>query len=154
MLHHFKRLFGALAICCLCCPAIAQEARVDYFRPFVVGQEGGIDGGDCEKTKAALDLSLRDAKDVGTITIISWLGRGEASRSLGRRRLRNLRGYLHTTRGVEDERIETSEGGRTPGLGKVEVYVGGRPRLLFYLKRNRDFWNGCGVKLKAQSNRS
>jgi len=138
----------------MCCSAIAQETRADYFRPFSVGQDGGIDGKDCEKTKAALDLSFHDARDVGTITIISWLGRGEASGSLSRRRLRNLREYLHTTRAVKDERIETSEGGRTPGLGKVEIYAEGRPRLLFYLKRNRDFWKGCGVKRKAQSNNS
>jgi hypothetical protein len=152
MLHHIKHLFGALALCCMCCPAIAQESQYEYIRPFTVGREGGIDGKDCKETMAVLDLFFQDANDRDSIIIISWLGRGEASRSLGRRRLRNLRGYLRATRGVKDERIETSEGGRTPGLGKVEMYVGGKLRLVFYLKRNRDFWKGCGVQRKAQSN--
>ena len=152
MSHHIKQFFGVLAICYMCCPVIAQESRADYFRPFTVGREGGIDGKDCEETRAVLDRFFHDANDGDSIVIISWLGSGETSRSLGRRRLRNLRGYLLASRGVKDERVETSEGGRTPGLGKVEIYVGGKPRLVFYLKHNRDFWKGCGVERRAQSN--
>ena len=149
MLQHIKQFFGVLAICYMCCPALAQDS--DYIRPFTIGREGGIDGKDCEETRAVLDRFFHDANEGDSIVIISWLGLGEASRSLDRRRLRNLREYIRATRAVKDEWIETSEGGRTPGLGKVEIYVGGKPRLMFYLKRNRDFWKGCGVKRKAQS---
>ena len=151
MFHHIKQFFGVLAMCCMCCPAIAQDR--DYIRPFTVGREGGIDGKDCKETKGVLDLFFHDVNTGDSITIISWLGQDETSRSLGRRRLRYLREYLRVTRGFQDERIETAEGGRTPGLAKVEIYVGGKPQLVFYLKRNRDFWKGCGVERKTQSNK-
>jgi hypothetical protein len=143
MPHYIKYLIGVLTVCCVCCPAIAQDSQ--YVRPYVIGREGGVDGSDCENTMALLDRIAHDARGGGTINIVSTLGRGEASRGLARLRLRNLRGYLRKTRGVEGERIETGEGGRTAGLGKVEIYVGGKLQLVFYMKRNRDFWKGCGV---------
>jgi hypothetical protein len=150
MFHHINQFVGVLAICCMCCPAVAQDR--DYIRPLAVGRGGGIDGKDCKETMAVLDQLFHDANGGDSITIISWLGQGETSRSLGRRRLRYLREYLRVTRGIQDGRIETAEGGRAPGLGKVEIYVGGRPRLVFYLKRGRDFRKGCGVERKTQSN--
>jgi len=144
MLLHIKWLFAALTVCCMLWPAIAQDNQPA--RPVIIGDVGGIDGIDCETTMAVLDLVAQEARDAEkTVIIISRLGRGEASRSLTRLRLRNLRGYLYMTRGVEDKKIVLAEGERVMGLGKVEIYVEGKLHLVFHLKRNRDFWKGCGV---------
>jgi len=138
-----KPLLAAFAICCLSTLAAAQNTKPE--KPIIIGEGRGIDGTNCEDTMAVLDLIAQTGNEEETIIIISRLGRGETSRNIVRHRLRNLREYLYRTRGIAKERIIVAEGERVRGLGKVEAYVGGELLTTFYMKRNRDFFNGCGV---------
>src|SRR5258705_1921996 len=66
-------------------------------RPIVVGGSEGIDGSNCNTTKANFDLIAHTAGDEETIIVIGRLGRGESSRELVRRRLRNLQEFINFT---------------------------------------------------------
>jgi hypothetical protein len=46
-------------------------------------------------------------------------------------------------RGFSREKIVMAEGERVSGLGQVDVYVGGKPYVVFKVKRNKDFAKGC-----------
>jgi hypothetical protein len=117
---------------------LAQSAK-----PIVIGATKGVDGSNCDTTKANFDLIAQTAADKGTIIIIARLGHGESSRELIRRRLRNLQEFMYFTRGVSKERTVLAEGERTNGLGLVEVYLKGELFMIFRMKRNRDFLTNC-----------
>jgi hypothetical protein len=116
---------------------LAQSAK-----PIVIGGTIGIDGSNCDTTKANFDLIAQTSKDAGTIIIIARLGQGE-SRKLIRRRLQNLQEFMYFTRGISKERTVLAEGERTNGLGLVEVYLKGELFMIFRMKRNRDFLTNC-----------
>jgi hypothetical protein len=112
-------------------------------KPTVIGGNQGIDGSDCDTTKANFDQIAHTAGDEESIIAIGRLGRGESSRELVRRRLRNLQEFIYFTRGISKERVVTAEGNRVDGLGQVEVYIKGKLFIVFRLKRNRDFLTNC-----------
>jgi hypothetical protein len=112
-------------------------------KPIVIGGTKGIDGSNCDTTKANFDLIAQTAADKGTIIVIGRLGQGESSRELIRRRLQNLQQFLYFTRGVSKERTVLAEGERTNSLGLVEVYLHGELFMIFRMKRNRDFLTNC-----------
>lgn len=135
--------FAALMIGCVRGSVAAQDAQP--LRPIVIGEERGTDGTNCEETMAVLDLIAQDAEGEGKIIMIARLGRGESSGNLARLRVRGLRHYLHTRRGVAQGKLLTAQGERVSRLGQVEIYVGGRLHTVFHLKRNREFLGDCGV---------
>src|SRR5688500_2323775 len=68
--------------------ARAQEAQP--IKPTVVGGNQGVDGWNCDTTKAAFDHIAQTAGSEDTIIVIGRLGRGEISHELIRRRLQKL----------------------------------------------------------------
>lgn len=133
---------GAAALICFFLGySRAQDGRLS--KPIVVGGDRGIDGRNCDTTKANFDLIAQTAGSEGTIIAIGHLGRGELSREIVRRRVRNLQEFMYFTRGVLKERTVTAEGERVQGLGQVDVYINGKLFMVFRMKRNRDFLTNC-----------
>jgi hypothetical protein len=111
--------------------------------PQIIGGADGIDGGYCESAKADFDLIAQVANgEESNVIIIARLGKGEYSRGVNRLRLSQLGGWLQSVRGYSPDRVVTAEGGRSRGLGQVEVYIGGKPFIIYRMKRNRDFFRG------------
>lgn len=134
--------FGVALICSLCLGSgTAQDAP--SAKPIVVGGDQGVDGWNCDTTKAAFDHIAQTAGSEETIIVIGRLGRGESSRELVRRRLRNLEEFIYFTRGISKERVIKAEGEKVEGLEQVDVYVKGKLFIVFRLKRNRDFLTNC-----------
>jgi hypothetical protein len=122
----------------------SSNAQADQFsKPIVIGGDQGIDGRNCDSTKSNFDLIAQTAGGEGTIIVIGHLGRGELSRKLVSRRLRNLKDFMYFTRGVSKERTVTAEGERVEGLGQIDVYISGQLFMVFRLSRNRDFLTNC-----------
>ena len=139
------RLKFSLAVL-LCIPLLSGHAWAQDRKasePHILGESGGIDGANCETTKAYMDDALIEAGGEKSIIIIARRGDGERPNDVIQRRLYNLSGYLAETRGVSKERVITAEGERVRGLGRVEVYVGGKLSVIFKMRRNRDFFAKC-----------
>lgn len=138
------RAFGVIALC-LVVWSIASSQNAQSAKPIISeGSNGeGIDGSNCDNTKALFDLIAQNAGAEETIIVIGKLGRGELSREIVRRRMRNLQDYIYFTRGVAKERVVMAEGDRINGLGQVDVYIKGKLVVIFRLKRNRDFLTNC-----------
>src|SRR6266566_3389331 len=130
------RAFATLCLLTLCS---ASPQDLQSTKPIVIGGNQGIDGSNCDTTKANFDLIAHTVGDEETIIVIGRLGRGESSREVVRRRLRNLQEFIYFTRGIAKERVIRAEGNRVDGLGQVEVYLKGKLFIVFRLKRNRDF---------------
>ena len=135
----------ALAVTVLCSLILGYgSAQTNQSaKPIVVGGNQGIDGSDCDTSKANFDLIAHAAGDDTTIIVIGRLGRGESSRELVRRRLRNLKEFIYFTRGIAKERVITAEGNRVNGLGQVDVYLNGKLFIVFRMKRGKDFLTNC-----------
>lgn len=132
----------ALLPSCLLFFALAS-AQDPSGKPIVVGGNQGVDGSNCDTTKAAFDHIAQTAGSDETIIVIGRLGRGETSRELVRRRLRNLEEFIYFTRGIPKDRVVKAEGEQVDGLGQVDVYIKGKLFMVFRLKRNRDFLTNC-----------
>ncbi len=142
------RYCGQIKIACvvllLCCSPVLPQTPERVGRGNV-GAEIGIDGTNCENTKSVLVAAAQAAGEDATIIIIARLGSGEFLRSVARRRLAGAKDYLEAVGGIRRERLVTAQGERVRGLGKVEVYVGGKLYEVFALKRNKGFWRGCST---------
>jgi hypothetical protein len=115
-------------------------------KPRIVGEPGGLTGNQCHTTILDLDDAMVTAQLAGkntTIILSARLGKGESSRRLNRERLRQLIEHMIKNRAFSSQNIVTAEGARVNGLGQVDVYVGGKPYLIFKVKRNKDFAKGC-----------
>lgn len=134
--------FGVTTLCLLSLSSASPQDRQSE-KPIVIGGNQGVDGSNCDTTKANFDLIAHTAGAEETIIVIGRLGRGESSRELVRRRLGNLQEFIYFTRGISKERVVTAEGSRVDGLGQVEVYIRGKLFIVFRLKRNRDFLTNC-----------
>jgi hypothetical protein len=53
-----------------------------------------------------------------------------------------VRDWLQSVRGYPPERVVTAEGDRSRGLGQVEIYIGGKPFIIYRMRRGRDFFRG------------
>ena len=114
--------------------------------PQIWGNPDGFTGHDCETSMMLLDFVATADRDAGkdqVVIIIGRLGSGESSRTLIRRRLRQVSDYLN--RKVPKEKIIAAEGPRIRGLGQLEFYVGGKLHTVIKIKRNRDLVKGCGA---------
>jgi hypothetical protein len=111
--------------------------------PMVIGEDVGVDGSYCESAKAYFDLIAAVARERDSnVIIISRLGKGEYSRSIGLLRLSQVRNHLMLVRGYLADEVITAEGKRVQGLGLVEVYIKGKPFIIYRMKRNKDFIRG------------
>lgn len=83
----------------------------------------------CEDLGAALDIAIIDWRKLqGThMILISRLGTGEKNRNLNRQRLEYVEEYLQK----KDVEYVFAEGAPVKGLGRFEVYVGGRLTMSF-----------------------
>lgn len=128
---------------CFALPSLTLAQNKGFSEPLIVGEDVGIDPTNCESTKAEFDLIAQTANErKSNVIVIARLGRGERSASINRLRLRQLREWLLQVRGYTPDRIITAESERVNGLGRVEVYINGKPFIIYYLKRNRDFFRG------------
>ncbi len=135
-------IIRTLVVCCsISGHTSAQDAKPS--EPIIVGETGGVDGTDCENTKALLDLVAIKSSTNRSIIIIATQGRREPSRKINGRRLNQLRSFLEMTRGISGQRIITAVGERAGVAGRVEMYVGGELQVVFKMKRNKDFFVGC-----------
>ena len=89
-----------------------------------------------------LDMSASEAgkDEEGYVIAIARLGNGERSPELNRRRLWFARDYLINRRGWN--RVVIASGERVKGLGRVELYVGGK--LLYVLLHPKRGYISCG----------
>jgi hypothetical protein len=122
----------------------ANAQGVNLAEPRVWGGEIGWDGTQCETTKAELNLLAEVAGKDKSVIAIASLGRKESSRKLNRRRLGGLRSFLEGAGGLPQNRLIAAEGERVSGLGRIDIYVGGKLFLVFKMGRNKDLWKGCG----------
>jgi hypothetical protein len=136
-----RALAAALVYALILWSVSAQDGQ--SAKPIIVGGNQGVDGSNCDTTKAAFDHIAQTAGDEETIIAIGRLGRGELSRELIRRRLRNLEEFIYFTRGMSKDRVVKAEGERVDGLGHVEVYIKGKLFMIFRMKRNKDFLTNC-----------
>jgi hypothetical protein len=142
-----RRAIGKLIITTLAvCGSISGHTWAQHTRasdPIILGETDGVDGTDCETTKALLDLVAINSGTDRTIIIIATHGRREPSRRINGRRLAQLRSFLEMTRGISKQRIITAVGERAGDAGRVEMYVGGELKVIFKMKRNKDFFVSC-----------
>ena len=118
--------------------AAAQNTQTP--EPYIVGGSRGLDGTNLEETTSHyLDLIAKSAGEEKSIIMIARLGDDEVSRRIILRRLSALSDYFVNTRGIAVGNAITAEGERVRGLGRVEVYVGGKLFVVFRMRRNRDF---------------
>ncbi len=128
-----------IVIAFLSVSAVAQEPT----GPRIVGQKLGVDGRYCETAKADWDLIAQVANERNSnVIIISHLGTGERSRRINRLRLSQIRNHLLLVRAYAPERVIIAEGDRVRGLGVVEVYLNGKPFIIYRMRRNQDFFTG------------
>jgi len=76
------------------------------------------------------------------LILIARLGKGEKNKELNRRRLHNVRERLKAA-GIESEKLVTAEGECVNGLGRIELYAGGRMIENLRVKRNKDICVEC-----------
>ncbi len=118
---------------------VAQERK----EPMVIGQNIGVDGSYCESAKADWDLIAQVANERNSnVIIIGHLGTGERSRRVNRLRLAQVRNHLIAVRGYDAERVIIAEGNRVRGFGLVEIYINGKPFIIYRMRRNKDFFTG------------
>ena len=98
----------------------------------------------CEDFQAHLDHAIIDWLNVKEtyMIVITRLGTGERGRKLNRARQAYIQDYL-TRKNVQ---YVFAEGDRVEGLGRLEVYVGGRLTMSIPTKRGatRLCWGGTG----------
>ena len=76
------------------------------------------------------------------LILVARLGRGEKNRALNRRRLHNVSERLKAA-GIEAKKVVVAEGERVSGLGRIEVYAGGRMVESLRVMRNQDICVEC-----------
>ena len=100
----------------------------------------------CEQYSADIDRMRGAFSDLieqsDFIILVARLGNGEKSRELNRRRLHNVSERIKAA-GVKPKKIVVAEGGRVLGLGRVEIYVGGKIVESLRVKRNKDICVEC-----------
>lgn len=89
----------------------------------------------CEDLLLYLDDAIAKAQDLkeSYIIVIARLGNEEKSNRLRQIRLHSIESYL-TRKGVR--RLVTAEAGRVEGLGRIEIYVGGKLLHIMPLAKN------------------
>lgn len=91
---------------------------------------------ECEGAAARLDFAVINTQKLegAYLILIARLGSGEVSRRLNQIRLANAKEYV--LRRGSDLKYVLAEGSRVKGLGRIEIYVGGKLTEIMPLKRN------------------
>ena len=76
------------------------------------------------------------------LVLVARLGKGETNRKFNQRRLHNIRERLIAA-GIDPKKFIVAEWEKVGGLGRVEVYVGGKLIEVFPVPRNRDVCVEC-----------
>jgi hypothetical protein len=95
------------------------------------------DGAVCAQVVAALDKALNVARDARVLIIVARPGRGEHGTGWTRRRLHNVATYIRDW-GLPADRVVTTIGDQTDGLGRVELYALDQQLAVITSRRNRD----------------
>lgn len=102
--------------------------------------------GNCEQYSADIDrmttkfAELIEKSDF--LVLVAHLGKDETNRKFNHRRLHNVRERI-IARGIDSKKFIVAEGEKVNGLGRVEVYAGGKLIEVFPVKRNRDICVEC-----------
>ena len=124
--------------------AVSQNPKTSTTRSW--GDTDGFTGRDCETTMGLLDfvtIADRDGAKDQSIIVVARRGRGETSRTLNSRRLKQVSDYM--ARRVSRDKLVMTEGSPTSGLAQLEFYVAGRLHTIIKIKRNHDLVTGCGA---------
>ena len=143
MLRYLKLRF-ILAALVICGTVMSRDSYAQGNDASSAPRVVAVSSSDCgEYPKALLDDAVMAEGKSESFIIIARLGTGERSRQLIRQRLFAPSNYLMESRGLQKNRVITAEGERVRGLGHVEVYVGGKLRILFKMERNKNFVSDC-----------
>ena len=100
----------------------------------------------CEQYSADIDRMTQDFSELigksDFIVLVARLGKGETNRRFNQRRLHNIRERI-LARGIDPKKFVIAEGEKVSGLGRVEVYAGGKLIEVFPVPRNRDVCVEC-----------
>ena len=77
------------------------------------------------------------------LVLVARLGKGETNRRFNQRRLHNIRERIISASGINPKKFVFAEGEKVSGLGRVEVYAGGKLIEVFPVPRNRDVCVEC-----------
>ena len=100
-----------------------------YLSPTVVAQNKVVDvpitPNNCEDALAILDMTVIEGQKEkqSHYIVIARLGDGERAQRLNQRRLRAVMSYF---RNKGESRVILASGERVKGLGRIELYVGGK----------------------------
>ena len=91
---------------------------------------------ECEGAATRLDFAVINTQKLAGsyLILIARLGTGEVSRTLNQTRLKNVEEYV-LRRGA-DLKYALAQGSKVKGLGRIEVYVGGKLAEIMPLRRN------------------
>jgi len=91
---------------------------------------------ECEGAATRLDFAVIETEKIegGYLIIIARLGDGETSTRLNATRLTGIKEYI--LRRGSDLKYVLAQGARVKGLGRVEVYVGGKLTEIMPFKKN------------------
>jgi hypothetical protein len=95
---------------------------------------------ECDAATGRLDHAVIDTRKMegAYLIIIARLGKGETSSRLNKYRLSVVEEYV--LRRGSDLKYVLAEGSRVQGLGRVELYVGGRLLYIMPIKKNASGW--------------
>jgi hypothetical protein len=95
---------------------------------------------ECDAATGRLDHAVIDTREMegSYLIIITRLGKGETSSRLNKQRLSVVEEYV-LRRGANLKYV-LAEGRRVKGLGRVELYVGGRLLYIMPIKKNAPGW--------------
>ena len=100
----------------------------------------------CEQYSADIHIMTSEFSELigksDFIVLVARLGKGETNRRFNQRRLHNIRERI-IARGVDPKKFIVAEGEKVSGLGRVEVYAGGKLIEVFPVPRNRDVCVEC-----------
>ena len=100
----------------------------------------------CEQYSADIDRMTSEFSELieksDFLVLVARLGKGETNRRFNQRRLHNIRERI-IARGIDPKKFIVAEGEKVSGLGRVEVYAGGKLIEVFPVKRNRDVCVEC-----------
>lgn len=100
----------------------------------------------CEQYSADIHIMTSDFSELigksDFLVLVARLGKGETNRRFNQRRLHNIRERI-IARGIDPKKFIVAEGKKVSGLGRVEVYAGGKLIEVFPVPRNRDVCVEC-----------
>ena len=97
----------------------------------------------CETVKYNLDYAVINNNKIegATLLLIFRLGKGESSTKLTKLRMIGFESYIKLR--DPNHKYIMAESARNEGLGKIEIYVGGKLEGELFMKKNKSGWDSC-----------